>query len=120
MIFLLLASLTQPLTRSEHAGLLELNHHYDCNGYHVYDQLIIWHRNPANGRHEVRAWTLCDVQGKYPVRLPSGVYRVSWIDSGKPREVVSRQYRESWTQVDPERADHKRLHPDDRIRLIEK
>jgi hypothetical protein len=29
MIFLFLASLTQPFTRSEQADLLELNHHYD-------------------------------------------------------------------------------------------
>jgi hypothetical protein len=118
MILLLLASLTQPFTRSEQADLLELNHHYDLRGCHVYDQLIVWTRNPANGRYEVRAWTLCDTQGKYPVRSQSGIYRVTWLDSGKPREVVSRQYRESWTQVDPERADQKRLHPEDRIGLI--
>ena len=120
MIFLLLASLTSPFDRSEHCDLLELNHHYDLRGCHVYDQLIVWHRNPANGRFEVRAWTLCDVQTKYPVRTASGIYRVTWTDSGKPREVVSRQFRESWTQIDPERADQKRVHPDDRIRLIEK
>jgi len=119
MIFLLLV-LSNPFTRSEHADLLELNHHYDRRGCHVYDQLIVWTRNPVNGRFEVRAWTLCDTQGKYPVRSAAGVYRVTWIDSGKPREVMSRQYRESWTQMDPEREDQKRVHPDDRIRLIEK
>ena len=120
MIFLLLASITSPLTRSEQADLLELNHHYDLHGRHVYDQLIIWRRNPATFRFEVASWTLCDTQGKYPVRTASGVYRVTWLDSGKPREVVSRMYRESWTQTDPEREDQKRLHPDDRTRLIEK
>jgi hypothetical protein len=120
MIFLILLALTQPFTRAEQADLLELNHHYDRNGCHVYDQLIVWRRNPATFRFEVASWTLCDTQGKYPTRMPSGVYRVIWLDSGKPREVVSRQYRESWTQTDPERADQKRLHPDDRIRLIEK
>ncbi len=119
MIFILLAVITHPFTRSEHCDLLELNHHYDLRGCHVYDQLIVWTRNPANGRFEVRAWTLCDVQGKYPVKSTSGVYRVTWLDSGKPREVVSRQYRESWTQTDPERVDQKRVHPDDRIRLIQ-
>lgn len=118
MIFLLLA-LSNPFILAEHCDLLELNHHYDLRGCHVYDQLIIWTRNLANGRFEVRAWTLCDTQGKYPVRSPSGVYRVSWLDSGKPREVVSRQFRESWTQTDPERADQKRVHVDDRIRLIQ-
>ena len=119
MILILLA-LSNPFTRAEHADLLELNHHYDLRGCHVYDQLIVWHRNPATSRFEVRAWTLCDTQGKYPVRTASGIYRVSWNDSGKPREVVSRMYRESWTQTDPEREDQKRVHPDDRIRLIEK
>jgi hypothetical protein len=120
MIFLILASLTQPFTRSEQADLLELNHHYDLQGCHVYDQLIVWRQNPATFRYEVASWTLCDTQGKYPTRLPSGVYRVNWLDSGKPREVVSRQFRESWTQTDPERDDQRRVHPDDRIRLIEK
>jgi hypothetical protein len=118
MIFLLLASLTQPFARSEHADLLELNHHYDLRGCHVYDQLIVWRQNPATFRFEVASWTLCDTQGKYPVRSQSGVYRVTWIDSGKPREVVSRMFRESWTQTDPEREDQKRVHPEDRIGLI--
>lgn len=68
MIFFLLA-LSNPFTRAEHCDLLELNHHYDLRGCHVYDQIIIWTRNPANGRFEVRAWTLCDVQAKYPVLL---------------------------------------------------
>jgi hypothetical protein len=120
MIFLILASLTQPFTRSEQADLLELNHHYDLQGCHVYDQLIVWRQNPSTLRFEVRSWTLCDTQGKYPVRSASGVYRVTWLDSGTPREVVSRRFRESWTQVDPEREDQRRLHVDDRIRLIEK
>jgi hypothetical protein len=31
---------------------------------------------------------------------------------------VSRMFRESWTQTDPERDDQKRVHVDDRIRLI--
>jgi len=119
MIFILLA-LSNPFTRSEHADLLELNHHYDRNGCHVYDQLIVWRQNPATFRFEVASWTLCDTQGKYPARSQSGVYRVNWLDSGKPREVVSRQFRESWTQTDPERIDQKRVHVDDRIRLIEK
>lgn len=119
MIFLLLASITQPFTRDEHCDLLELNHHYDQRGCHVYDQLIIWTRNPANGRFEVRAWTLCDVQGKYPIKGASGIYRVNWSDSGKTRDIVSRQFRESWTQIDPEREDQKRVHVEERIRLIQ-
>lgn len=93
MIFLILLALTQPFARSEHADLLELNHHYDLQGCHVYDQLIVWRQNPSTFRFEVASWTLCDVQKKYPVRNQSGVYRVNWIDSGKPREVVSRQFR---------------------------
>jgi len=120
MIFLLMLALTQFFTRAEQADLLELNHHYDTQGCHVYDQLIVWRQNPATFQFEVASWTLCDTQGKYPVRSASGVYRVSWIDSGNPREVVSRMFRESWTQTDPERLDQKRVHVDDRIRLIEK
>ncbi len=70
MIFILLA-LSNPFTRSEQADLLELNHHYDRNGCHVYDQLIVWRQNPATFRFEVASWTLCDVQDKYPTRMPS-------------------------------------------------
>jgi len=91
----------------------------DSHGCYIDDQLIVWRQNPATFRFEVASWTLCDTQSKYPVRMPSGVYRVTWTDSGKPREVVSRQYRESWTQTDPEREDQKRVHPDDRIRLMQ-
>jgi hypothetical protein len=117
MIFFLLASIAQSFARAEHVDMLELNHHYDMRGCHIFDQMIVWRQNPATLRFEVGYWTLCDIQDKYPVRGYNGLYRAVWSDSGKRIGVFSRQFRESWTQVDPERADQRKLHVDDRIRL---
>jgi hypothetical protein len=104
---------------SEHVDLIELNHFYDCRGCHVYDQIIFWRQDPATKRFEVASWTMADNSSKYPQKSDSGRWHVIYQDGQHYRNVRSRQFRESWTQVDPERADQRRVHLDDRIGLIQ-
>ena len=105
----------------EHVDLIELNHFYDQHGRLVYDQVIFYERAPDTGRFQVRAWCLVEDReslNRRPTKnYQSELYEVDWYDTDQRllRKVSSRLYRESWSQVDPERA-NKRMH-DERLRL---
>lgn len=113
--------LALPNQATEHVDSIELNHFYDSAGRLVYEQVIFYERAPETGRFQVRAWCLVEdreLLNRRPVKNEStGIYQVDWfdIDQRVRRTITSRLYRESWTQVDPERAD-KRVH-DERLRV---
>ena len=125
MIAVLIAILSIPIALPghvlEHVDLIELNHFYDQKGAFLYDQVIFYERSPATGRFQVRAWCLVEdreLHNRRPIKNEStGVYQVDWYDSDQrlQRKITSRLYRESWTQIDPERHD-KKLH-DERLRI---
>jgi hypothetical protein len=122
LLLLMVASKVCPSgTACESVALIELNHHHDARGCLVYDQVIFYERAPDTGRFRVRAWCLVDDRetlNRRPVKNEeTGVYQVDWYDSDKKlrRMVRSRLFRESWTQVDPER-DNKKFH-DERLRV---
>ena len=105
----------------EYVDLIELNHFFDQKGGLVYDQVIFYERAPETGRFQVRAWCLVEDR-EYLNRRPTKniqteLYQVDWYDSDQRllRKITSRLYRESWTQIDPERA-NKKLH-DERTRI---
>jgi hypothetical protein len=104
----------------EEVDLIELNHFHDCLGRHVYDQVIFYEWSAEMQRYHVRAW--CLVEDREPVsRRPTrsysdNRYHVRWYDRDQnlSRRISSQHYRESWTQIDPERANKKLL--DERLR----
>jgi hypothetical protein len=106
---------------TEQVDLIELNHFYDPQGRHVYDQVIFYNRHPATGKYHVRAWCLVEDReslSRRPVyQVSTGLYRVDWLDSDQQvlRCVQSRLHRESWSHVDPERVDKKKY--DERLRF---
>lgn len=108
-------------TLSECVDLIELNHFYDRQGKHVYDQVIFYERHPGNGKYHVRAWCLVEDReslNRRPLRDEvSNLYRVDWLDNDQQvrRSIRSRLFRESWTHTDPERTDKRQL--DERMRL---
>lgn len=108
-------------TVAEYVDLIELNHFYDQGGKLVYDQVIFYERAPETGRFQVRGWCLVEDReylNRRPTKnLQTGLYQVDWYDADYCvlRKVTSRLYRESWTQIDPERAD-KKIH-DERLRI---
>ena len=120
-----LLSIPLNLTTHEHVDAIELNHFFDQRGHLVYDQVIFYERNPANGRFQVRAWVLSDdsqVAHRRPEKKDNGLYECFAVDSNErlTRRIVSRVFRESWSQIDPEREDKKR-HPESlRIELVKR
>ncbi|MCU0715878.1 MAG: hypothetical protein MUD03_07095 [Pirellula sp.] len=106
---------------AERVDLIELNHFYDPQGRHVYDQVIFYNRHPGTGKFQVRAWCLVEDReslSRRPVyQVATGIYRVDWLDSDQQvlRCIESRLHRESWSHVDPERIDKKKY--DERLRL---
>jgi len=105
----------------ESIDLIELNHFYDPCGRHVYDQVIFYQLAPETGKYRVRAWCLIEDRetlSRRPMKDPrTGRVRVEWYDSDQKilRRLESPMYRESWTQVDPERMDKRHL--DERLRV---
>ena len=105
----------------EYVDLIELSHFYDQRGRLVYDQVIFYERAPETGRFQVRAWCLVEDRenlNRRPVKNhQTELYQVDWFDTDQRllRKITSRLYRESWTQIDPERT-NKKIH-DERLRI---
>jgi hypothetical protein len=119
--FALASSRVYPVVE-EHVDLIELNHFYDHQGRHVYDQVIFYERAADTGKFQVRAWCLVedrDALNRRPVKdVATQLYHVDWYDNDQKlmRKLSSRLFRESWSQIDPERAD-KKFH-DERSRIL--
>ncbi|MCU0710128.1 MAG: hypothetical protein MUF23_17760 [Pirellula sp.] len=109
----------------ESIDLIELNHFYDPCGRHVYDQVIFYHLSPETGKYRVRAWCLVEDRetlSRRPLKDPStGIVRVEWYDGDHKviRRLESHIFRESWTQVDPERMDKRHLDERHRLSLVQ-
>ena len=106
LILALAYSVVAPGTWSHPVAVIELNAYYGAKGEFVYEQLILWDRNPATGHMEVRQWGLVgEGHNPYPYTI-NGVWHCS-VGGIKARSSI---YRESYTQTDPER-DNQRLVP---------
>jgi len=95
---------------SEQVDLVEVNHFYDDQGRHVFDQVIFYDWEAGHSRHMVRAWRLV----KNPAQLPQrnwkdGSYSALWYDNDVLRRVQAKSMRESWTQYDPELVEREYL-----------
>ena len=85
---------------------IELNHFYDEHGRHVFDQHLFWDWKPYANRHHLRDWRL--------IKAPTAAayfdatrdeFRTQWHDGLSLRSVSAPQFRETWTQYDPEVAE---------------
>ncbi len=113
--FLLLAwsDVRSTVRVDEEVDLIELNHFYDENGRHVYDQVIFYEWASDLQEFHVRAFCLVDARESVraqPIhRIESDRWRVRWYD--KEHRVLKQNdshfFRETWSQVDPERLDKK-------------
>lgn len=109
----------------ETVDLIELNHFHDPCGRHVYDQVIFYQIAPETGQFRVRAWCLVEDReslSRRPKVDPStGVARVEWWDDQQQilRRLKSPQFRESWTQIDPERQDKTKWDERTRLTLVQ-
>jgi hypothetical protein len=109
---------------SESVDMIELNHFFDRQGRHVYDQVIFYERLASTGQFRVRAWCLVEDReslNRRPVwNAITDQYHVDWLDSDQAilRSIRSPLFRETWTQYDPERLDKKHLEERYRLALI--
>lgn len=95
---------------SEQVDLVEVNHFYDDQGRHVFDQVIFYDWADGHGRHMVRAWRLVKNPSQLPQRnWKDGTYAALWYDNDVLRKVQAKSMRESWTQYDPELVEREYL-----------
>jgi len=107
----------------ESCDLLELNHFHDCYGKHVFDQLIFWRWDEPSSEYHVRAWTIDDTGDKHPSRnYHNDTWTIRYFDSTQrfDRSIVSKHFRESWTQRDPERWNKRILDECNRVSLVKR
>lgn len=96
MIFLLLfTTIPFDVTVSETVDIVEVNHFYDDNGRHVFDQVIFydWDGTCVD-------WRLIKNESMRPNRC-----KMLWFDDTILRKITAKSQRETWTQYDPELVD---------------
>jgi hypothetical protein len=114
----------QHSTTRECVDLMELNHFYDDAGRHVYDQVIFYEWAADAKAFHVRAWCLVDTKDPDHARpwrsQHDDRWHFQWFDKDHRlvRAIQSRQFRESWTQFDPERMNSKKLDQKLRTTLV--
>lgn len=99
--------------------LIEVNHFFDDDGRHVFDQQIFFDWSPAAGRYQVRGWRLIKSSRQHPEWMPDGSYRIIWQDGEILRKVRAASVRESWTQYDPELLEREYLPKEHRTDLTQ-
>lgn len=97
--------------------VIELNHRYDDEERHCYDQYIMWEWSPDYKRYHVVAWTL-DEQKSNNLRKVTkdhntGKYVLTYVDSqtGLSRKIYAPIYKETSSSSDPER-ENKEIFPE--------
>jgi hypothetical protein len=103
----------------ESVDLIEVNHCYDEEGKHVFDQVLFYDWSAQDRQYHVRAWRML----KHPSQIPyrdtvSGRYEATWHDGWVMRNVRATTFRETWTQHDPEVAARSQLPKELRRELI--
>ena len=107
----------------EVVDLIELNHHYDDLGRHSYDQVIFYEWCAEYKRFHLIAWCLIEKDDhRLPQQLPGCKdHIVRWKDRDcrVTREVRAPLFRETWSKVDPERANKRLLEEKHRLSLAQ-
>ena len=103
---------------SEQVDLVEVNHFYDDQGRHVFDQVIFYDWYASESRYNVRAWRLVKNPSQLPQRdWAGGGYSAMWQDGEQIRHIRSKSIRETWTQYDPELVEREFLPKEKRKEL---
>lgn len=115
-LLLLIAIVPHETIASERVDLIEVNHFFDGCGRQAFDQAIFWDWCPGDCRFHVRDWRMLKKPSQCP-RFDHGTEDafMLWQDGEVLREVRANNYRESWTQHDPE-LDERRIIPQERRR----
>lgn len=85
--------------------LMELNHSVSCDGVSRFDQVILWRWSPDYRRWEVQYWAMVGTTGsvaEYPAAVGKR-YECRLTNNGRRVLMRSKLFRETWTDIDPER-----------------
>lgn len=121
MIALLFAIVFSSPAIHDRCDLIELNHMHDRECKPTFSQVIFWHWDAETNRYDVRAWRIADVECELPrVSYTSKSVSVSWFDRefSMRRIIVANHYRESWSQIDPERDNLQLIPERERMSLV--
>lgn len=104
----------------ETCDLIELNHFYDDLGRHAYDQIIFYEWSPDYRRFHVISWVLIDSNSGATLSNTKEWHSVEWRDTENKvnRQLKSKLFRETFSNVDPERANKKLFDEKFRRRLL--
>ncbi len=95
---------------TERVDLVELNHFFDDQGRHVFDQMIFYDWSAEQNRYQVRAWRLLKSASQQPRHdWERDVYIATWQDGDLLRRVAAKKMKETWTQHDPELVEREYL-----------
>lgn len=110
LVFLSCGVAPQADVAVERVDLVEVNHFFDDQGRHVFDQMIFYDWSQDVGRYQVRAWRLVKSPTQFPQRdWEQGNYLSIWQDGEVLRKIRAASARESWTQYDPELVEREYL-----------
>ena len=97
---------------------VEVNHFYDDQGRHVFDQVLWYDWEKIYNRHTVHAWRLVKLPGQIPtLNRDTDLYESLFDDHDNLRKVTAKYMVETWTQFDPELIDREFL-PKERRREL--
>lgn len=114
----------KPQREETWVDLLEVNHFYNKQGNHVFSQVIYWREFPTAGlnrstlaavgyqllnQNQPSEWPVKTSRGYEQSRLVTVENRQKWV------VIASKYYRESHTQVDPERESTVHFWKDKRV-----
>lgn len=109
ILLLLFSIVPQDIVVTDTFDKVEVNHFYDDQGRHVFDQ-VIWYDWDIHNRHTVGAWRLVKNPGIIPtLNRKTNLYQSIFIDNGEIRKVIAKYIVESWTQHDVELVDREFL-----------
>lgn len=118
VLFSVLGASTPEVVARDEVDLVEINHFYDENGRHVFDQLIFYDWSAEESRFQVRAWRLLKTPSQIPQRnWKRGEFESVWHDGEVLRKIHAASFRETWTQYDPELVERAALPREQRREL---
>jgi hypothetical protein len=120
LILMLSSGVSSKQVLYETCDLIELNHFYDDLGRHAYDQIIFYEWSPDYRRFHVISWVLFEADLTLTLSSNKEWHSVRWRDRENKvnRELKSKLFRETSSNVDPERANKKLFDEKFRRRLL--
>lgn len=113
LVTLLFCEIDNSIELLDYVDIIELNHYYDGQARHVFDQYIFWEWNDRRSRHDVVAWIMAKDYKVYK-KDDYCILRFKDQTSERRRVVKSKIFRDTIHQEDIELEERKILPTADR------